>query len=100
MVKELMKYFNKILFLLILIFPLIADAGQIKEVFGEGIFGVKWGYTVEQVKGVHPDGKLKKQSGYTHYIIKDGRTIFDVERKNNKSSFAPLNGRETANRLV
>ena len=81
MVKVLMKYFNKILFLLVLIFPLIAEAGQIKEVFGEGVFGVKWGNTIEQVKNVYPNGNLKKQSGYTNYVIQDGRTILGVERK-------------------
>ena len=78
-----MKYFNKILFLVILIFPLTVNAGQIKKVFGDGVFGVKWGYTIEQVEKVHPNGKLKKQSGYTYYEIKDGRTILGVERKNN-----------------
>jgi hypothetical protein len=90
-----MKHFNRFLLIVILIFPLTVDAGQIKKVFGDGIFGVKWGSTIDQVEEAHPGGKRVKEFGYTQYIIKDGRTILGVERKNNNpiTFFFDDNGR-------
>jgi len=78
-----MKRFSKFLLIAIFIYPLSVDAGQIKKVFGDGIFDVKWGYTIDQVEEAHPEGKRGESFGYQNYIIKDGRTILGVERKSN-----------------
>jgi len=66
--------------LLILIFPLSANAGQIEDIFGEDIFGVKWGASLETVKSKFPEGKENTQSGWLSYKVKDGRKLFGLER--------------------
>jgi len=66
--------------LLILIFPLSANAGQIQDIFGEGIFGVKWGASLEKVKSQFPEGKSSSKYGVLRYKIKDGRKLFGLER--------------------
>ena len=52
--------------LFVLFFPSAALSGQIEDTFGGGIFGVKWGYTIDQVIEVFPGGKKGVQSGYPH----------------------------------
>jgi hypothetical protein len=77
---------RKVLLALIFALPLSptpASAGKIVEVFSGEIFGVKWGSNQQQVSTVFPKGKSKKQFGIQIYTVRDGRTLFGVERKPN-----------------
>ena len=76
-----MKFFKTFFIFLVLFLLPLANAGQIEKIFGGGIFGLKWGSTIEEVQNVFPEGKSSKSSGYLKYTIKDDRTIFGVERK-------------------
>lgn len=70
------------------LFSFSAVAGNIANVFSEGIFGVKWGSNKDQVIEVIPGGKIGDEFGIVTYTIKNGRTLFGIERrKNNYAKF-------------
>ncbi len=56
------------------------NAGEIAKVFGEGVFGTKWGASIAEVKKAFPEGKIEKYGDITHFVIKDGRTVLGVSR--------------------
>jgi len=51
--------------------------------FYDGIFDVKWGAGLEDVKNAHPGGKVISNAGLYAYEIEDGRTILGIKRKPN-----------------
>jgi hypothetical protein len=55
-------------------------AGPIYDVFGEGVFGLKWGASLEEVKKSFPEGKTTTEKLYATYEIKDGRQLFGIDR--------------------
>jgi len=55
-------------------------AGEIDDVFGAGVFGTKWGFSIHEVQATHPEGEKKSYGDIHHYKIKDGRTVLGVER--------------------
>ncbi len=54
---------------------------ELERVIGEGVFGVPWTATVEDVRSLFPDGEIEKLDSSTLYTVRDGRTIFEVERR-------------------
>lgn len=89
-----MKYLiTTILFLL----SMTASAGEISKMFGEGVFGTKWGDTLSQVKQTFPKGKVEKYGDIVQFVVKDGRSVLGIER----SSKATIRfGFDTESRLV
>jgi hypothetical protein len=75
------SYFMKsLLFCLLVIIQFNASAGEISKVFGVGIFDTLWGDSVEDVNDVFPDGKIETYGDITQLVIKDGRSVFGLER--------------------
>ncbi len=71
---------KKIIISLCLIFVSNAYAGKINDLFNDGVFNVKWGGTLENVKEAHPGGKKFTENGILTYRIIDGRKIAGIER--------------------
>ena len=75
------RYFIIVVSIVVLVVPAIAIAGSISDTFGDGVFGLKWGSSIEEVKQAFPDGKDVETSVLKSYIVKDSRTLFGYERK-------------------
>lgn len=73
-----MRYLMSALFLQLI--SLTSFAGNISNIFGDGVFGAEWGDTKEQVKEELPGGEENNEFGMVTYEIKDGRDLFDAER--------------------
>ncbi len=55
---------------------------RVDELFGEGVFGVKWGDSFDTVKLAHPGGKTDTSNAVvTLYTVEDGRTVLQLERR-------------------
>ncbi len=72
----------KNLFTLFLLLSLssLSHAGALNDAFGDGVFGVSWGATLQEVKNIHPGGDIDTYGAITHYSIEDGRSLLNVER--------------------
>lgn len=75
-----MKY---IFGILLLFLSVNAHAGEISKIFGDGVFGTRWGASLEEVKAVFPGGKVEKYGDIIQFVIKDGRSILGVKRSKN-----------------
>lgn len=60
-----------------------AYAGAIADIYQNGAFGTKWGDTIDNVKKVFPAGKRETYKEVVMYVTRDGRPLFNVERKKN-----------------
>lgn len=58
-------------------------AGEIANIYQDGAFGTKWGDTINEVKKVFPAGKREAYKEVVMYVTRDGRPLFNVERKRN-----------------
>ena len=58
-------------------------SGEVAKTYEEGVFGVKWGDTIENIKKEFPRGKREAYKQVIMYVIRDGRPLFDVKRKRN-----------------
>jgi hypothetical protein len=67
--------------LVVLLSAVNGYCGEIGDLFASGVFDTEWGDTIEAVEKVHPKGKRKSYSKIDHYIVRDDRTIFGIERK-------------------
>jgi hypothetical protein len=61
-------------------------AGPIDELFGAGVLKVRWGASLEQVRGSHPGGQVSEPSGLlaqndTRYVLRKGTSFLGVKRK-------------------
>jgi hypothetical protein len=67
----------------------LAQNRFVDELIGEGLFGVKWGATLDEVKAIHPGGTTTIFDGVTFgYEVESDRTIFELERRpDDKISF-------------
>lgn len=72
-----MKY---LIVAILLVSSVTAHAGEISKVFGEGVFGTKWGDTPAQVKQAFPKGKVEKYGDIVQFVVKDGRPVLGIER--------------------
>ena len=66
---------------LMLLFSANLYGDNITEVFGEGIFELTWGVKLSDVQVTFPNGKKKTKFGILSYDVKDGRSLFGIERK-------------------
>ena len=59
-----------------------AYAGKIAEYFSEGVFGVKWGSTLEEVKIVFPNGEVSTNPATKkiNYAAPNGLSLFGIKR--------------------
>ena len=73
----------KILFLGILFLSQPVFSGEIADTYQKGAFGTKWGDTMEDLKKSFPRGKRENYKEVIMYITRDGRPVFDIERKKN-----------------
>ena len=56
-------------------------AGKIAVYFSEGVFGVKWGSTLEEVKQIFPDGEVNAgPKGVIYYSSPNGQSLFGIKR--------------------
>jgi len=53
----------------------------VDDLVGEGVFGVKWNDGLEAVRAKLPDGERSELDRFVHWTVKDGRSVFDVERR-------------------
>jgi hypothetical protein len=74
------KYFIIIICIAVLMVPVITVAGTISDTFGDGVFGLEWGSSIEKVKQAFPGGKLDESFILKSYAVKDSRTLFGYER--------------------
>lgn len=89
-----MKY---LIAIILLASSVTANAGEISKIFGEGVFGTKWGDTPAQVKQAFPKGKVEKYGDIIQFVVKDGRSVLGIER----SSKATIRfGFDSESRLV
>jgi len=58
-------------------------SGEVANHYQEGVLGVKWGGTIEDLKKVFPAGKRESYKEVVMYVIRDGRPLFDIQRKRN-----------------
>jgi len=65
--------------------PSISNAKTMSEIFGDGVFGTTWGMSIDKVKAIFPSGNTQEVFGTQRYFIKDGRSIFGIDRE--KDSF-------------
>ena len=84
--------------ILYLAFSSSAVAAELSDAFGGPVFGVEWGAELDVVRSVHPKGKKFDSFGVVRYEVRDGRTLFDIERREkDKITFAfDAEGRLTA----
>jgi hypothetical protein len=67
--------------LCVLGFPAWGQSTAVDELFGEGVLGVKWNDGLETVRAKHPGGERSELRQFVHWTVKDGRTLFEVERR-------------------
>jgi hypothetical protein len=80
---------TKMLSSLLLCLTFGVTAGPAYDLFGEGVFSLKWGVQPESVMAVYPSGKKTKTFGITIIEIKDNRAVFGINRdKNDTIKFA------------
>ena len=60
-----------------------AFSGEVAKTYEEGVFGAKWGDTIENLKQTFPRGKRENYKEVVMYVTRDGRTLFNVARKKN-----------------
>lgn len=58
-------------------------SGEIAQLYEHGVFDTRWGDSMEQVKAVFPTGKREAYKEVVLYVVRDGRPLFNVERKRN-----------------
>lgn len=84
-----MNYPRAFCFLGLLSFSTATFAGQVHDVFKEGVFGLAWGASVKEVQARFPNGALKDYSGIQYFETKEQKTLFQVQqRKKDKLIFS------------
>ncbi|MDH5710602.1 MAG: hypothetical protein OEZ15_02910 [Gammaproteobacteria bacterium] len=58
-------------------------SGEISNTYQQGAFGVKWGDTIDNIKTVFPAVKRETYKQVVMYVARDGRPLFNIERKKN-----------------
>lgn len=58
-----------------------AFASEVSQTFKGGIWGLKWGASIEEVKEKFPEGRLSSPAGIQQYAVFDGRDVFGVYRE-------------------
>jgi len=74
---------HKFLLLAALLISQPVYSGEIGSLYGEGGFGLKWGDTIENIKKAFPSGKRETYKKVVMYVTRDGRSLFDIDRKRN-----------------
>ena len=64
-----------------------ANAGSIYDSFSSGVFGLPWGSSIEEVKKAFPNGKYTDKYGIKLFRVKDGRTLFEINRQKQEIIF-------------
>lgn len=76
------------LFLVMLFVSSTARAEGTANLLRDGVFGIAWGSTVEQIEAKFPKGKwIKYPKDLRFYTVRDNRAVFGVDRATN-SEFA------------
>lgn len=56
-------------------------AGTIEDTFGDGLFEVKWGMSLKEVKNAHPLGKTKEYGNISQYTVEHEKPVLKVKRE-------------------
>ena len=56
-------------------------AGKVKDTFSDGLFKVKWGSTLEEVKSVYPVGKKNIYGKIVQFEVNHQEAVLKIERK-------------------
>jgi uncharacterized protein YuzE len=88
-----MKFLLSILFILALN-P--ASAASIQDVFGEGVFGIKWGDSLESIKNKYPKVERKELGEIVWLELEDSREVLGIKRQDQKLHFSF----DSENRLI
>jgi hypothetical protein len=89
----------KKILLLFFVFSPITAADNVSKLFGEGVFGTKWGQSLYDVKELFPNGEHTSFNGVSSYTIKDGRAVLGVERNKKLSIGFGFNIEEKLNSI-
>jgi hypothetical protein len=76
-----MHRFTFILVTFFFLLPSVVLGAEINNIFGEGVFGTKWGMTVDEVNEIFPKGKKVKYGDIVSFEVIDGRKVLDIERR-------------------
>lgn len=68
--------------LVFLLLSVTSCAASLEDAFGEGVLGIPWGTTLDQLVGAYPNGDhvFATTPGCRAYWIKDGQTFLSVPR--------------------
>lgn len=88
-----MKYIL-IIFFILTISPV--SAASIQDVFGKGVFGTKWGDSLESVKNKYPKIESKELGEIVWLELEDSREVLGIERQDQKLHFSF----DSENRLI
>ena len=64
-----------------------AMAGKVAELFSDGVFGVPWGATIEEVKKNHPEGEIKTYIGINNYVVPHAKPVLNITRQDTDITF-------------
>ena len=71
--------------LALLALSIYSSAGEIANVFGEGVFDLRWGNSVSDVQAVFPTGKYTERGSARVLAVSDGRTVLGINREKNST---------------
>ena len=80
---------KSLLFFILTIIQFNVTAGEISEVFGNGVFNTVWGQSVDDIKKVFPSAKEEHYGDITQLVVEDNRKVLGLNRdKNSKLNFS------------
>lgn len=82
---QLIRYFLTSAMLLI---SCLASADAIDDVFSDGVFDTKWGYTASDVKAVFPSAEKKLLSGIEWLEVRNSEPVLGFNRNDEKIHFS------------
>jgi len=75
-------------------------AGEISDTYGANVFNIKWGGSIEDVKKVFTYGRRETYKDVVMYVARDGRPVFDIERKKNSLIIFGFNPKKQFNSVA
>lgn len=74
--------------IMILLFTQTVLADPITDVFGEGVFDIKWGNSIEQIQEAYPMGNKKSLNNIMWFEVKNSKEVLGFQRKNMNIHFS------------
>jgi hypothetical protein len=65
-----------------------STAGKIQDTFGDGLFELTWGMSLEEVKSIYIAVDTKEYGNLTQYIVEHEKPVLKVEREGTDLTFS------------